>query len=223
MHFEVLIQGYNNLPLNNSIDIRSIVMIDGDIGPKPFLSLPISSLLHANIAILDKDKTAADAISAMKEFSSRSVLVSDPKKEIIGLVSKTDILYKALSLHKRSPAKIVLEEIMSSPIISIPPGMSISDALSVLEKHDIRQVVVSSGSKVYGIISRDDIMTKMERAFLETFNAFEIDSPLCIMSPFAYTRVLDKRSILICPHCQGEYRNKELLAKHVKSSHSEIS
>jgi CBS domain-containing protein len=99
--------------------------------------------------------------------------------------------------------------------------MPISDALSVMEKHVIRQVVVSSGSKVYGIISRDDIMTKMERALVETVTAFKIDAPLCIMSPFASTSLIDRGSTLTCPHCTREYKNKELLSSHVKTVHSE--
>lgn len=195
-------------------------MIDGTaFGSKSFLSMPISSLLQSNVAILDQYKTAADAINMMKRYSTRSVLVSDLKKEIIGLVSKTDILYKAVSLQKKPPSQVLLEEIMSVPIISIRPETSIADALSVLEKHVIRQIVVSSGSEVYGIISRDEIMMKMERALIETFNAFKTDSPLCIMSPFASTDASEHRSTLTCPHCQTEYRSKDLLSEHVKITH----
>lgn len=196
-------------------------MIDGKaFGSKSFLSMPISSLLQSNVAILDQYKTAADAINMMKRHSTRSVLVSDLKKEIIGLVSKTDILYKAISLQKKPPSQVLLEEIMSVPIISIRPETSIADTLSVLEKHVIRQVVVSSGSEVYGIISRDEIMLKMERALIETFNAFKTDSPLCIMSPFASTDASEHGSTLTCPHCQTEYRSKDLLSEHVKLTHT---
>src|SRR5919112_1013936 len=118
--------------------------------------MPVSSILQQNIAILDRLQTAADAITAMQDLSVRSVLVSDTKKEIIGLVSKTDILYRLISLHKL-PARTRLEEIMSSPIISVTPEVTILDALAAMEKHNIRQLVVSSNSKIYGTISREDI------------------------------------------------------------------
>ena len=208
--------------LNNSHNNISTVMIEGkEKGANSFLTMPVSSLLHSNVAILNRFKTAADAIAAMKQNSIRSILVSDSNGEIIGLISKTDILYKAAFLHKKSPASVVLEEIMSRPIISINPEMSVADALSVMEKHVIRQVVVSSGSKVYGIISRDDIMVKMERALVETATAFKIDAPLCVMSPFASTSLVDRGSTLTCPHCTREYQSKELLSSHVKTVHSE--
>jgi CBS domain-containing protein len=190
-----------------------------DPSTRSLLSMPVSSILNPNIPILDHFQTAADAITTMKERSVRSVLISSRKKEIIGVVSKTDILYRVVSLHK-SPVKVVLEEIMSSPIISIPPNMSIADAFSVMEKHDIRQVVVSFDSKIYGMVDREDTIIRMEKALIETANAFKIDSPLCILDPMASTHIANKRSMLACPHCQTEYKDKELLSKHVKVIHS---
>jgi CBS domain-containing protein len=190
----------------------------GELNARSFLSMQVSYILHPNVAILDQFQTTSDAIKLMKDRSIRSVLVTDTKKEVIGLVSKTDILYRVLALHK-SPARVTLEEIMTTPIISIPPSMSIADALSVMEKHVIRQVAVSSGNKVYGLISRDDIIVKMEKALVETVNAFKVESPLCIMSPFASTSLTEKKATLICPQCSNEFHDKELLAKHVKEIH----
>jgi predicted transcriptional regulator len=142
-------------------------MTEKDMNAKSSLSIGVSKVLRPNVIILDQFQTAADAISEMKNNSARSVLVSNKKQEVIGLVSKTDILYKVLSLHK-SIARVLLEEIMSTPIISIPPDMSVGDALTVMEKRDIRQIVVSANSKIYGIIDREDIISKMEKALMET-------------------------------------------------------
>jgi CBS domain-containing protein len=189
-----------------------------DKNTKSLLSFAVSHILHPDVVILDQFQTAADAIIAMKERSSRSILVSDRKKQIIGLVSKTDIIYKVLSLHKHN-SRVLLGDIMSAPIISIPPDMSVADALSIMEKHDIRQVIVSESSKIYGLIDREDIIMKMERAIVETTDAFKIDAPLCIMDPFASASIPDNKSILVCPHCQMEYKDKDLLSKHVKAIH----
>jgi predicted transcriptional regulator len=196
------------------------LITSGDNNAKSFLSMPVSSILQQNIVILNHFQTAADAITAMRDRSVRSVLVSDSKKEIIGLVSKTDILYRIVSLHK-SPARTRLEEIMSSPIISVPPEVSILDALAAMEKHNVRQLVVSSNSKVYGTIGREDIIIRTEKAVVQTLNAFKLDSAVCIMSPFATTSLMDKRDGLVCPHCSNQFNDKELLSKHVKVIHAD--
>ena len=112
---------------------------------------------------------------------------------------------------------------MSSPIISIPLDMSISDTLSVMEKHNIRQAVVSSGStNIYGIIDREDIITKMEKAVVQMENAFKMDStaPLCIMNPLASSHVEEGSSLLICPQCNTKHGTKELLSSHIKETHA---
>ena len=95
---------------------------------------------------------------------------------------------------------------MSSPIISTPPKTSIADALALLEKHGIRQVLVSSGPEIYGIIDREDIITKMEKAMVETSNALITNSPLCIMSPLSSISIEDNKSMLVCPNCQYKIR-----------------
>jgi CBS-domain-containing membrane protein len=195
------------------------MIAEKDKNVKSLLSLGVSYILQPNIVILDQFQTAADAILEMKKHSSRAILIAGRKQEIIGLVSKTDILYKILSLHK-SVSRVVLEEIMSTPIISIPPDMSVADALSVMENHDIRQVLVSENSKIYGILYREDIIMKLERAMIETNKATKLDSPLCIMDPFASAFISEKKSMLACPHCKAEYKDKDLLSKHVRVIHS---
>ena len=191
--------------------------------PISYMLNPTSSAKNKSVIILDKNKTAADAVGVMKENSVRCILVSGSKNnDIIGLVSKTDILYRVVSLHK-NPAKVALKDIMSSPIISIPLDMSISDTLSVMERHNIRQAVVSSNStNIYGIIDREDIITKMEKAVVQLENAFKMDSsaPLCIMNPLASSHVEEKSSLLVCPHCNTKYNTKELLSSHVKETHA---
>ena len=190
-----------------------------DMNSGSLMSMPVSSALkQKNTVILDQFQTAADAIASMKQNSTRAVLISDKKKEIVGLISKTDIIYKVAYQHK-SPAKVSIMDIMSSPIISVAPTVSIADALSIMEKHDIRQIVVSSGPSVYGIIDREDIIIKIDRAVAETADSFKIDSPLCIMNPLASASLADKRSMLICPYCSTEYSDKESLSKHIKSTH----
>lgn len=192
---------------------------DKNFNRSSLLSMPVSYAMNSDVIILEQSRTVADAITAMKDNLVRSILVSDRGEQIIGLVSKTDVLFKVVAIHK-SPAKIMIKEVMSAPVISIPPEMSITDALSVMEKHIIRQLVVTTSNSVLGIVSRDGIMTKMERAATETINAATTTSSLCILNPFASTQLKDKKAMLICPHCQKEYVDKDVLSKHMQSTHS---
>jgi CBS domain-containing protein len=74
----------------------------------------------------------------------------------VGIVSKTDILFKVMS-QGRNSSKIRLREIMTSPVLAVGPHNTIQETLSIMDKHVIRQVIVSSHSAILGIVSRDDI------------------------------------------------------------------
>jgi CBS domain-containing protein len=101
----------------------------------------------------------------MKEKGARSVLVSH-LGEVVGIVSKTDILFKVMS-QGRKPGKVKLREIMSSPVMAVSPHNTVQETLSIMDKHIIRQVIVSSHSAVLGMVSRDDIFEKMHMATMQ--------------------------------------------------------
>ena len=66
------------------------------------LSSPIEYFTNTNVAILEGDKFTDQALNLMKERDVRSVLVSHVG-EVVGIVSKTDILFKVMS-QGRNPS-----------------------------------------------------------------------------------------------------------------------
>ena len=147
------------------------------------LMSPARKLADSNVAMANCDDSADMAIRLMKEKQTKCVLISRGR-EVVGIVTKTDILYKVLSQGK-NPSKVRLEEIMTSPILAVDPDSTVQEALSIMDKHTIRQIVVSSGSSVVGIISRDDLF---EREHLTTSSAEDTaiqGTPVCIINPDA--------------------------------------
>ena len=58
------------------------------------LSSPVGIVLKPDVIILESDATVDEAIKLMTENNSRSVLASN-RGEVIGIVSKTDILFQS--------------------------------------------------------------------------------------------------------------------------------
>ena len=108
------------------------------------LSSPIEIVLNTNVVILESDRFVDEATKLMKDRNTRSVLASH-NGEVIGILSKTDILFKVIS-QGRNPTKIRLREIMTSPVLAVDPKTSIQEALSIMDKHDVRQIIVSSNA-----------------------------------------------------------------------------
>ncbi len=182
------------------------------------LNKPVEYVLTANVITLESDRSVSDAVTLMKEKNSRSMLVTH-NGEAIGIVTKTDILFKVMAQGK-NPNKVKLREIMSSPIITISPKTSIGDALAVMEKHILRQLVVSSGSTVIGMVSRDELFERIHKASMVVSQTALKGTPVCIINPNAIAFVKDAISAkLACPYCNSPFDDKSALSRHIDRLH----
>jgi len=183
------------------------------------LSSSIEFILNTNIIILKTDSFADEAIRLMKDSNTRSVLVS-LGGEVIGIISKTDILFKVMSQGK-NPAKIRLKEIMNTPVLAVGPKCTVQEALSVMDKHVVRQVLVSSNSAVLGMIVRDEIFEKIQEATISTADTALRGTPVCIINPKAIVYMKDSSNAkLSCPYCELPFDSKEALSTHVDKIHT---
>ncbi len=183
------------------------------------LSTPIENFINTNVVILESDKYTDDALRLIKERGVRSVLVSH-LGEVVGIVSKTDILFKVMS-QGRNPSKVRLREIMTSPVLAVGPHNTVQETLSIMDKHIIRQVIVSSHSAVLGMASRDDIFEKIHMSTLSTAHTAIKGTPVCIINPKAIVYLRDTSSAkLVCPYCESPFDTKEGLSNHIDRLHS---
>ena len=183
------------------------------------LSGPIEPFINTNVAILEGEKLTDEALKLMKEREVRSILVSHVG-EVIGIVSKTDILFKVMS-QGRSPSKVKLREIMTSPVLAVNPQNTVQETLSIMDKHMIRQIIISSHSAVLGMVSRDDIFEKIHMATVSTAHAAIRGTPVCIINPKAIVYMKDiSAAKLTCPYCESPFDTKEGLSNHIDRLHS---
>ncbi|TLY11898.1 MAG: CBS domain-containing protein [Thaumarchaeota archaeon] len=183
------------------------------------LSTPIEHYIDTNVVILESDKFTDEALNLMKEKGIRSILVSH-LGEVMGIVSKTDILFKVMS-QGRNPGKVRIREIMTSPVLAVGPNNTIQETLSIMDKHVIRQVIVSSHSAVLGMVSRDDIFEKIHMATMSTAHTAIKGTPVCIINPKAIVYMKDINSAkLVCPYCESPFDTKEGLSSHIDRLHS---
>jgi CBS domain-containing protein len=183
------------------------------------LSQPVEHYINTNIVILESDKFTDEALGLMKEKGVRSVLASH-LGEVVGIVSKTDILFKVMS-QGRNPGKVRVREIMTSPVMAVGPHNTIQETLSIMDKHVIRQVIVSSHSAVLGMVSRDDIFEKIHMATMSTAHTAIKGMPVCIINPKAIVYMKDVSTAkMVCPYCESPFDTKEGLSSHIDRLHS---
>ncbi|HZC21216.1 MAG TPA: CBS domain-containing protein [Nitrososphaeraceae archaeon] len=182
------------------------------------LSSPVGFVLNTDIIIVESDKSAEEASKLMKERNARCVLASH-KGEVVGIVSKTDILFKVLS-QDRNPAKVKLREIMTSPVLAIDPKTTVKEALSIMDKHLVRQVMVHAYSAVLGMVTRERIYQKLETISLSSEDTALQGTPVCLIDTKSIAYMKDPNlANLKCPYCESPFDTKEGLSKHIDRLH----
>jgi signal-transduction protein with cAMP-binding, CBS, and nucleotidyltransferase domain len=182
------------------------------------LSSPVGYVLNTDIIIVEGDKSAEEASKLMKDRNARCVLASH-KGEVVGIVSKTDILFKVLS-QDRNPAKVKLREIMTSPVLAMDPNTTIKEALSIMDKHLVRQVMIHAYSAVLGMVTREGIYQKLETISISSEDTALQGTPVCLIDTRSIAYVKDASlANLRCPYCESPFDTKEGLSKHIDRLH----
>lgn len=105
---------------------------------------------------LGKATSVATAIDHFNAFNVEAMPYIESEK-VLGVVRRESILKSILSMKMLSGYKA--SEIMSSPIISIHPDSTISEALSAMRKKGIGRIALSESGKLFGMLSYSDLLT----------------------------------------------------------------
>ncbi len=196
--------------------MSKIISSASDVGA--LLDIHIDKIMETDAVIMEGEKTVLDAINQMQEKNAKVVLISH-QGEAIGIVSKSDILFKVAA--KNLPLnKVKLREIMSSPVYSLPPHSTLQEALNYMDKYNIKQIIVSAGSSILGIMKRASIYENVQKASMSTVDSLTEGSPMCIINPNAVKYVKDLSTAkVVCPYCESPFDDKNTLSKHIDRLH----
>jgi PAS domain S-box-containing protein len=116
----------------------------------------------ATISILATVKEAAD-LMASRDISC---LVTTDENIVVGIFTERDLLKRVVAL-KRNPSKIILKDVMSSPVVSVPPNYSIPSASKMIENKKIRRLLVMDNQELLGVVTQTDILRAIKNNLQE--------------------------------------------------------
>lgn len=115
---------------------------------------------------LAPEASVYDAIKLMADKSIGLVLVMEGSR-LVGVVSERDYARKVV-LQSRHARLTQIGEIMSAPVITIPPETSIAECMRLMTDHRVRHIPVLDGDRVVGVISIGDVIKYILTAQTET-------------------------------------------------------
>lgn len=124
----------------------------------------IREAMRVNPLICEPDVTIREVAQMMRKHRvGSSIVVSSDKP--IGIITESDILKKVVAEGK-DVNKVLVKDVMTSPLVSIDPYATLEDAMRVMNKHNIRRLPVMEKGKLVGIITEKDIF-RISPALLE--------------------------------------------------------
>ena len=117
-------------------------------------------------------KTAYDVADLMKINGVGSIIVIDKKRQPIGMITERDMV-KRVCLKNVASSRIKVEEIMSSPLITIMSYDSIDTASRVMTKNRIKRLIVlEPDNRITGLLSVFDITKHLAKILLDDYNRY---------------------------------------------------
>lgn len=118
------------------------------------------------------NKTAYDVASIMTEKRIGSVIVIDKDHTPIGIITERDLV-KRVCLEKLNSSKVLVEEIMTSPLITIMTFDSVDTATRIMLSNQIKRLpVLESDNRLMGIVSVTDITKNLSKILFDDYNRY---------------------------------------------------
>jgi len=99
---------------------------------------------------------ADEVAHLMREKGISSVILVTNGKPV-GIVTERDLVHRVLALDK-DPKKLMAADISTKPVIAVSIHSPVEDAVSTMNEHKIRRLVVLDDlDRVAGIVTTDDV------------------------------------------------------------------
>ena len=122
----------------------------------------VGDLMHRYLEVVPPETTIVEAAERMREESLGSLLIESTDAEgrmsrKSGIVTETDLIRKGLA-KGMDPSLTRVDQIMTSPLLTITPDRPMLDASHLMETDHVRYLCVSDKDEIVGIISVRDLV-----------------------------------------------------------------
>lgn len=103
-------------------------------------------------------------VSAAKTMRTARVgsLFVKKGKQLVGIVTDTDIVRRAVSTNKNL-GKLTVEKIMTTPICTIESSQTVDDAQDMMGDLGVRHLAVTKSGEIVGVVSVRDLVLFYKR------------------------------------------------------------
>jgi two-component system sensor kinase FixL len=118
--------------------------------------MEVRDVMSRNVAAILPNETLVSVAKIMSEKHISCVAIVD-NSSIIGILTERDVLKKAVAEGKDF-RKISAAALMSAPVVSVSPDLSVLAASKIMEAKNIKRLPVLANEQLAGIVTQTDLV-----------------------------------------------------------------
>jgi len=115
----------------------------------------VNQVMSKNVLTLDKSASLQEAAENMKKLNVGCVIVTENNNPI-GIITERDFVTKIVAEGR--PLFTEIQEVMSSPLITIDSEETIWEASELMKEKSIHKLPVKENEQITGIVTTTDIV-----------------------------------------------------------------
>jgi len=123
----------------------------------PSATVKIKDVMRTPVYTIEEDEHIDRAAKIMCDQEIGSIVVVDEDKNPVGIITERDIVRRVV-VHNTVPSLVKAKDIMSSPLATVPPEYSLDEAAKIMNKLNVRRLLVMDKGKMVGIVSSKEII-----------------------------------------------------------------
>ncbi|MEM4267833.1 MAG: CBS domain-containing protein [Candidatus Woesearchaeota archaeon] len=117
----------------------------------------IKGIMQTNLVTLEEEEKVITAAKIMAKKSISCIIVVKGKKPI-GIITERDLL-KKLVVEGKDPTKTLVKEVMSKPVVTVPPESDFVPTGELMKRKGVRRFpVVDDNGNLIGLVTQTDIL-----------------------------------------------------------------
>lgn len=119
------------------------------------MSILVRHAMTESPRTLSAERSAGDAAGLMAQHDFGAVPVMRDG-ELAGIVTDRDLVIRVMA-HRRDPASVPLDAILTRVVTTVTPDMQLADARDLMAERKVRRLPVVKDGELVGILSLGDV------------------------------------------------------------------
>jgi CBS domain-containing protein len=176
----------------------------------------VKDVMSSPVITVDENETVDKVAQFMEMHRLGCIIVTDEDGRPLGIITERDLVTRVLARNKLS-SKLIAKDVMTSPLITISPDETLSNAAKHMSRLNVRRLGVVYKGDLVGVISSKDVLaitpelieTIQEQARIESGNMEETleSSPMagyCDRCGQWSSRLKEVEGEFLCEDCRTD-------------------